>query len=129
MVAMQNALDKFENAVFNVRPRYVVLASDFREPLRQANEIIASARRESAAELKKVKDLREEAEDVLLKVREAAKREGIQNFAPLFEDLAEENTTESGQWLTSRLLRRSRFSSTTSKKWSATGARAAKPGG
>ena len=31
--------------------------------------------------------------------REAAKREGVQNFAPLFEDLATENTNESATWL------------------------------
>ena len=76
-LAMQNALDQFENAVFNVRPRYAVVASDFREPLRQANEIIADARTEAAAELEKVKGFAVEAEEVLRTVREAAKREGV----------------------------------------------------
>ena len=96
---MQNALDQFENVVFNVRPRYAVVASDFREPLRQASEIIAGARTEAAAELENVKGFAVEAKEVLGTVREAAKREGVQNFAPLFEDLAEENGKESITWL------------------------------
>ena len=98
-LAMQNALDQFENVVFNVRPRYAVVASDFREPLRQASEIIAGARTEAAAELENVKGFAVEAKEVLGTVREAAKREGVQNFAPLFEDLAEENGKESITWL------------------------------
>ena len=75
------------------------MSTTFREPLRQARELIEEARGEVDNELRLVRENREETEKVLRAAREAAKREGVQNFAPLFEDLATENTNESATWL------------------------------
>jgi hypothetical protein len=76
-----------------------VLSADFREPLRQARELITNARTEVDDELANVQNIREEIEGVLRAAREAAKREGVQSFAPLFEALAKENEEESNTWL------------------------------
>lgn len=92
-------LDKAENALFTLRPGFAVLAADFREPLSRANELIADAKAEVKVKLEAVNELREEIEGVLRTVRDAAKREGIQNFAPHFSDLATENADESIKWL------------------------------
>ncbi len=75
------------------------MSTTFREPLRQARELIEEARGEVDNKLRLVRENREETEKVLRAAREAAKREGVQNFAPLFEDLATENTNEGATWL------------------------------